>query len=66
MEIPYELLIVLPAYNEENNLPHRILGYKKAKWDVRFQLVIVNNGPTDGTAKYQGEVHNSCFTPSVK
>lgn len=47
-----ELSIVVPAYNECLNLPLVIDAYKRAKKGVRFQLVIVDNGSSDGTAEY--------------
>lgn len=52
MATNYELSIAIPAYNERENLPSLIREYRKAKKDVRFQLVIVDNGSSDGTAEF--------------
>ncbi|MBW2968070.1 glycosyltransferase family 2 protein [Candidatus Woesearchaeota archaeon] len=48
----FELSIAVPAYNEKKNLPVLIRKYREAKRDVRFQLVIVDNGSSDGTAEF--------------
>jgi len=48
----YELSIVIPSYNEIKNIPILIDKYREEKGDVNFQLVIVDNGSSDGTAEY--------------
>ncbi|MAE13600.1 glycosyl transferase family 2 [Candidatus Woesearchaeota archaeon] len=52
MESTYELSIVVPAYNEAKSLPSLIERYSKAKANIPFQLVIVDNGSRDETADY--------------
>lgn len=56
MKSNYELSVVIPAYNERKNLPYIIREYKDTKKNVRFQLVIVDNGSRDGTAEYLKEI----------
>jgi len=48
----YELSIVVPAYNERESLPLLIEKYKEAKKDVGFQLVVVDNGSSDGSWEF--------------
>ena len=52
MVTDYEISVVVPAYNERDNLPGLIEAYKQAKGKVKFQLMIVDNGSSDGTAEY--------------
>ena len=52
MKEEYELSIVIPAYNELESLPYLLEDYHEEKKNVKFQLVIVDNGSTDGTAEY--------------
>ncbi len=47
-----ELSIAVPAYNERKNLPGLIEAYRNVKGKVKFQMVIVDNGSSDGTAEY--------------
>lgn len=54
-ENKYELSAVIPAYNEAKSLPLLIEEYKKAKNNIKFQLVIVDNGSSDGTREYLAE-----------
>lgn len=48
----YELSIVLPSYNEVRSLPYLIEKYRVSKQDINFQLVIVDNGSSDGTQDF--------------
>lgn len=52
MNSKYELSTVIPCYNEAKSLPSLIERYKNAKKDVEYQLVIVDNGSSDGTWEY--------------
>lgn len=45
------LSVVIPIYNEAKSLPILIEEYKKFLKKYQFELVCVNNGSTDGTAK---------------
>jgi dolichol-phosphate mannosyltransferase len=47
------LSIVLPAYNEANDLPELIerIGRTMADYGKRFQIVVVDDGSVDGTAE---------------
>ena len=47
--MPLKLLIVIPAYNEKNNLAHVIDDISA---HCGYDYVIVNDGSTDGTAEY--------------
>jgi glycosyltransferase involved in cell wall biosynthesis len=45
--------IVLPAYNESENLPDVARGIKSAlnKAEIRFEIIVVDNGSIDNTGK---------------
>lgn len=42
--------IVLPCYNEADNLPALIAAYRAAWRNIRAELILVNNGSTDRTS----------------
>lgn len=44
-----ELSIVLPCYNESRNIPLLVEQLSKFWPEVNFELLLVNNGSTDGT-----------------
>ncbi len=44
-----EFSIVIPAYNEASNLPALLARYREVWEDLPAELVIVDNGSTDGT-----------------
>jgi glycosyltransferase involved in cell wall biosynthesis len=46
--------IVLPCYNEAQNLPLILEGYRKV-WRESCELVLVNNGSTDNSAQVLGQ-----------
>jgi polyisoprenyl-phosphate glycosyltransferase len=48
----YDISIVVPAYNELKSLPLLIEKYKNEKKKINFQLIIVNNGSSDGTEEF--------------
>jgi glycosyltransferase involved in cell wall biosynthesis len=56
MSETYELATVIPAYNECKSLPGLIERYRSAAKGTKFQLVIVDNGASDGTAEYLSEL----------
>jgi dolichol-phosphate mannosyltransferase len=43
--------ILLPAYNEETDLPNLLVKIKEVLGDNEYRLVVVNDGSTDSTAK---------------
>jgi len=45
------LSIVLPCYNEAENLPLLLERYKSAWEDLPAELILINNGSTDNTAE---------------
>src|SRR2546430_14588198 len=53
-----DLCIVVPAFNEQENLPvlHRELAAALEARDVSFQLLIVDDGSRDGTPKLLREL----------
>lgn len=44
------LSIILPCYNEAENLPLILESYAKAGRNLSFELILVNNGSTDNSA----------------
>lgn len=46
-----KLSIILPCYNEAENLPLILRNYRTAGEWFNFELILVNNGSTDHTAK---------------
>ena len=51
--VPVSLSIVIPAYNEERRLPptlDRVLGFLKNERLQDWEILIVNDGSSDGTA----------------
>jgi glycosyltransferase involved in cell wall biosynthesis len=46
-----KLSIVIPCYNEAGNIPHLLEAYAKAIIRDDVEVVIVNNGSTDNTAR---------------
>ena len=54
---------VIPAHNEEDNLPKKLANLQQTKYPTdRLQVVIVSDGSTDGT----NEILNSCTLPYVE
>ena len=43
--------ILLPAYNEETDLPNLLVKIKEVLGDNEYRLVVVNDGSTDSTGK---------------
>lgn len=52
----YEFSLVVPAYNEVKSLPELLKEYAEQKKGIKFQLVIVNNGSTDGTELFLNKI----------
>ena len=48
-----QLLLALPAYNEEKDLPHVLEAFQRYVLDAGYkgQVVVVNDGSTDETAR---------------
>lgn len=44
------LSIILPCYNEAENLPLLLQGYRQVWQDLPAELILVNNGSTDNSA----------------
>lgn len=49
------LSIVLPCYNEADNLPLLLEGYRQVWRDLPAELILVDNGSTDATAAVLAE-----------
>jgi len=45
------LSVVIPCYNEEKNLPLLVEKFASCEKQAGFELVLVNNGSTDGSAR---------------
>lgn len=56
------LSIIIPAYNEQSRLPAtlgRIAGYmQNAGWN-RWEIIVVDDGSSDGTAQVAAEAHDN-------
>jgi len=57
----FDLVIVMPVYNEEDCIAHCIQSWIDAlsKLSIRFQLIVLNDGSTDGTASKLKEFSQS-------
>ena len=45
------LSVVIPARNEEQTLPRQLDALLAQEWDKDWEVVVVDNGSTDGTAE---------------
>lgn len=55
-----ELLVILPAYNEENNLPGFLQELEEAGVGDIADLLVLDDGSTDGTCKVVREMGYHC------
>ena len=49
-----KVLLMIPAYNEEDNILktcNSILNYNKGKNDIKYDILVINDGSKDGTEK---------------
>ena len=61
--------LVIPCYNEENNLPLLIKACKNLLEDPHNELIIVNNGSTDNSSlvlKHISEKHSKIVVVNIK
>ncbi|MBS3073264.1 glycosyltransferase, partial [Candidatus Pacearchaeota archaeon] len=49
-----EVSVVIPAYNEEKNIGKSLKSLSQQETDKGFEVVVVDNNSTDGTAKVAG------------
>jgi glycosyltransferase involved in cell wall biosynthesis len=61
-----KLSIVLPCYNEADNLPILVEGYRAVWEDLPAELILVDNGSTDHTKDVLASVVNAPFVRSVR
>jgi glycosyltransferase involved in cell wall biosynthesis len=47
---PVDLSVVIPARNEEHRLPQQLDALLAQEWDGAWEIIVVDNGSTDGTA----------------
>jgi dolichyl-phosphate beta-glucosyltransferase len=62
---PTSLTIIIPAYNEQSRLPgtlDRIIEYMQTAGWARWEIVVVDDGSSDGTAEVAEAAHrvNAC------
>lgn len=53
------LTIIVPCYNEALSLPLIVSAFNEIKDKNKFQLVLLDNGSTDGSAKFLASVKSS-------
>lgn len=46
---PLTLSVVIPLYNEEENIPFLLQGVHEALHHVNYEIILVDDGSTDGT-----------------
>jgi glycosyltransferase involved in cell wall biosynthesis len=58
MKINPDLTIIMPVYNEQDNLPRvmEILSQKLSQWVKSYEILIVDDGSTDRTVQIAGEL----------
>ena len=61
-----KLSIIVPFYNEAKNVPLVLEGFKKIQSQYDFELVCVNNGSKDDTAKILEEASRSGKYPFMR
>ena len=49
-ETPCDLTVVIPARNEERTLPSQLEALLAQRWSGTWEVVVADNGSTDGTA----------------
>ena len=61
-----ELSIVIPAFNEREVLPHALetLSTIAGKANVSFEIIVVDDGSTDGTSELVDTAHAT--NPEIK
>jgi dolichol-phosphate mannosyltransferase len=52
MEDPNRLLVVVPTYNERDNVPALIDGLERARAQLAFDVLFVDDGSPDGTGTF--------------
>jgi dolichol-phosphate mannosyltransferase len=50
-EIPVELAVVIPTYNERGNVPPMLSALAKALTDIEWEVIFVDDHSADGTAE---------------
>ena len=59
---PTSLTIIIPAYNEQSRLPgtlDRIIGYMQTAGWKEWEIVVVDDGSSDGTAEVADAIHQA-------
>jgi len=44
-----KISVIIPTYNEENNIKHTLLAIKKQKCDISYEIVVVDGQSSDNT-----------------
>jgi glycosyltransferase involved in cell wall biosynthesis len=57
------LSVVIPCYNEERNIPLLLERFESCTWPDGFELILVDNGSTDGTHTLLQEIIGSKRSP---
>lgn len=47
--------VVVPAYNAETTIGHCVAALRRQTFDEPYEIIVVNDGSTDGTKKVAGE-----------
>ena len=63
---PVRFSIVLPCYNEAENLPELLAGYRAAWEELPTELILVDNGSTDATSEVLARELSSPGLPDVR
>jgi glycosyltransferase involved in cell wall biosynthesis len=45
-----DLAVIIPCFNEAGSLPHQLDALAEQHWDGTWEVIVVDNGSTDGTA----------------
>lgn len=56
-----QLSVVIPTYNERENIPHLVEGLSEVLKNIRHEIILVDDNSQDGTAKIAERYSEKCL-----